>query len=215
MNERLNEILESKKVLIFDFDGTMTDTEHFNYLVHKKNWKKYGIDLTVDEYKAVMGKTVVDLKERIKDGYGDVDAHTLIDEYINGFLELTKNDSLPMYPYVQQVLKNCDGKKVYILSNQSARIINACLEKWGITNKFDKIISLIDAKDIKKIDYYRDTEKYFGAPQADCVLFEDTQKNIDDGMACGIYTVAIKHQFNNPVADLIIDVTDTGESSRE
>ena len=61
MNERLNEVLESKEVLIFDFDGTMTGTEHFNYLVHKKNWKKYGIDLTEDEYKKVMGKTVVDL----------------------------------------------------------------------------------------------------------------------------------------------------------
>ena len=210
MNERLNEVLESKEVLIFDFDGTMTGTEHFNYLVHKKNWKKYGIDLTEDEYKKVMGKTVVDLKERIKDDYGDINAQVLINEYVNGFLELTKNEDLTMYPFVQQALQNSDGKKIYILSNQSTRIIDACIEKWGIRDKFEKIISLMDLKDLKKIDYYRDTEKYFGAPQADCVLFEDTQKNIDDGMSCGIYTVAVKHQFNNPVADLIIDVTSKG-----
>lgn len=216
MDERLNEVLENKKVLIFDFDGTMTDTEKFNYLVHKKNWRKYGIDLTEDGYKEIMGKPVVDIKERVKSTYGDIDLdeRTLIDEYIDGFIELTQNEELPLFAYIQDIMQNCEDKKLYILSNQSTRIIGACLEKWGIKNKFTKIISLLKEKDIKKIDYYRDTEKFFGATQADCVLFEDTQKNIDDGMSCGIFTVGIKHQFNNPVADLIIDVTDNKNKGR-
>ena len=204
MNEKLKEILKDKKVLIFDFDGTMLGTERFNYLVHKKNWKKYGIDLTEDGYRDVMGKTVIEIKSSIETDV-DVDEQTLIDEYINGFLELTKSENLPMFDYFYDLMQSCDGKKLYILSNQSTKIIDSCLQKWGIKDKFEKVISLIDSIDVKKIDYYRNTEKYFGAPQADCVLFEDTQKNIDDGMLCGIFTVGIKHKFNNPIADFVVD----------
>ena len=47
---KLYQILQQKKTLVFDMDGTMANTEPVHFFSHKKMLEEYGANLTKEEY---------------------------------------------------------------------------------------------------------------------------------------------------------------------
>lgn len=210
MDNKLINALSKKEIFIFDFDGTIASTDKFVYGASRRVLAQDGIDFTLDDYASFFGKDAFEycniINELFKTNYTFEDfAKRFLTEYHKIEIEL---ESQP-YNYILDLIKSLPNKRKVILSNALENAISPLLEKWEILDNFENIYSCANLN-IKKSQFYADTRKYFNVEQKDCVVFEDTQRYLDEAAKLGIMTVGIEHtDRNNKIsADYIIKVNE-------
>lgn len=197
MDKNLMEMLNKKKVFIFDFDNTLADTDFLNYETMRRLLAKDNIDFTREDYGQVTGKTALEYNDIINRMYNK---NYKLEDTVKNYLEeyrIVENEveSKP-FDYVGELFDYYKDKKKVILSNMMEDIIVTLLKKWAIADNFEKIYSCVDLN-IKKNQFYKETAKYLGVEQKDCVVFEDTQRYIDQAKSLGIDTVGIEKANDN------------------
>lgn len=212
----LKDILAEKKVIILDFDGTMTDSEPVNFIVYQRMLAPLGINFTKQDFDDVLGKTIDEIAKVIFSKYEVVTEQMILDSfdtYVEIFNKVQMEMHLPMFKYVKEILKYKDIKK-YVLSNQIESIISTTLNMWGVKDEFDRILACRTLGKTKEF-VYENCEEYFGVKARECVLCEDTQKYLDHAKKCGMTTIGIKHHLNKiESADLVIN-EDQGVSIKD
>lgn len=205
----LKKILQNKKAIIMDFDGTITNTEPLNFKTWHYLLESQDIDFTENDFKDILGHSVYKILDILEKKYQNFDRNKLIDrvdDYIETFKRLQNESNLQMFDYVKEILENYNDIPKFILSNQIKVLIDNMLTKWKIEDKFIKVYSCLDEK-LKKQDFYENAEKYFGVKASDCLLCEDSQIYIDEGKKVGMTTLGIQHNLNAKLtADYIINV---------
>lgn len=202
----LDNLLQDKSTFIMDFDGTIADTEPLNFLVIKDLIAREGEVFTEDAFQKIVGKTAFEYMDTINQIYGtNIKVEDVIDDYVDLFRQKAREEALPYFPYIDKLLAQYGDREIVVVSNQFADILDTMLTRWGIRDKFKRIISCPIDK-IKKQALYDDTIKYLGVPQHNCVLFEDAQRYIDYGKGVGFVTIGVENKYNKGkiVADYII-----------
>lgn len=213
MQKELYELIKSKKVILMDFDGTITDTEPLNYMTWKEILKIFGIDFTKEDFVKIVGLPAEVIADKLGEKYGGgLSRETLvpyIPKYIEVFLDLQKKMNIQIFDYVIDLLKEFVDTPKYIVSNQIVEIINDLLDKWGVRDKFNGIISCLHLN-LKKPEIYVNTKQYFNCEPNECVLFEDAPKYLLEGKKNGMATVGIQNCYNKiEKADYIIQTNTT------
>ena len=211
MNKTLNDIIKSKKVILMDFDGTITDTEPLNYLTWVRCLEPYGIEFTKKDFEGIIGHPISEIADYFQNKYPErFDRDEFLGslpKYIEIFMEIEEEHTVPMFDYVKVLLNDFPNVPKYIVSNQTRPLIDNLLVQWGVQDKFKRVISCMDEK-LNKLDIYDQAVEYFGVPANECVLCEDMQKYLNAGKERGMATIGIQHQYNKvESADLIIDIT--------
>ena len=207
MNKSIDEIIKNKKVILMDFDGTITDTEPLNYLTWVKCLEPYGIQFTKEQFKQIVGRPISSIADYFQEQYPDSfdrdEFLSKVSDYVRIFMDIEKQVYVPMFDYVKDILAYKDKQKI-VVSNQTRPLIDNMLSKWGVQGEFTRIISCMDEK-LNKLDIYDKCQEYFGVPATDCVLCEDMQVYLDAGKAHGMATIGIQHSYNTVKnADIII-----------
>ena len=196
MEHNLKALLKDKKVFIFDFDGTLYNAHQFMYQIFKSGLKNKDIDLTFEDFCDIKDKC-----ETINDYINCINIKfntnlTLTEAYLK-YIELSSGleNLQTYYSYFDDIKNSFPQTRFIILSNQDDKVINKFLNSWKLDNKFEKVISCSKIG-LDKDFIYKNFYELFNVKASDCVVFEDTQKHIDNTSMLGFKTVAIEHKFN-------------------
>jgi len=203
------------KLLIFDLDGTLTDTaqdiaDAINYAFKPFGQKKY----SVEETKAMVGSGISKLLESLLPAIPPVIREPSAKEIvINRFLEYYSEhllDNTKTYPYVKETLSKLGNYKKAVVSNKRETLSKSILEGLGIFEFFDIVFGSDSVPEKKPSPVpILDLMKRFGIQKNEAIIIGDSNYDIEAGRAAGIRTVAVTYGFRSREilkdADFIID----------
>ncbi len=185
----------NRKFVLFDFDGVIADTENSNAAYLQKALSVYGIKLTAEDRKKLIGTknkeyvsqllsrspipvTQEELKEtRIKMG----------NTYENGDICEEKG----IRKLIDMIRKR--GMKTALVSSTSAKLIITALNRLQMMDMFDVIVCGDMYKEPKpNPEGYKRAMDYLKASPEECVVVEDSQVGILAGKQAGAYVIAYK-----------------------
>jgi putative hydrolase of the HAD superfamily len=183
-------------VVIFDFDGTILDTERPAYEAARELWADHGIALTVEEWTWRIGTSghenpFVELQERL----GRPLDPALDVRRLERKNELT--DAAPLQPGVLAWLDEAAGLgvPVGIASSSPLTWIERNLTRLGLLERFSCFACVPDLPAKPDPTSYRHAVEQLGGDPAVSVAVEDSAHGVAAATAAGLWTVAVPHDL--------------------
>lgn len=180
------------KAVLFDFDGTLADTEPIGLEHIRTVLNSYGIDIGWEELVGLVGNddrlTIPPILERagveqtLEDYLRDLDACPSI--YFDEPIE-------PMEGAVAVIdaLRERGVRCGLVSSTPGASIVMA-LNRMGLVRRFDCVVCGDMAKRLKPYpDMYLRAISFLGVEPQECIVFEDSPAGIAAAQAAGAYAV--------------------------
>ncbi|NLK85113.1 MAG: beta-phosphoglucomutase family hydrolase [Aeromonadales bacterium] len=175
------EEIKKYKGLIFDLDGTLTDSMPF----HAKAWRQvaneHGFDIDESQIYAMGGASSYDIANFYKDKGNPVgDVNSFVKRKIEIY---TANiDKVELFNHIATILKNAKSRGQKIAIGTGTRISNATyiLKAKGLDTYIDALVTADDVKEHKPdpATFLEAAKRLNLAPQ-ECVIFEDGQLGIE------------------------------------
>ncbi len=192
------------KAVIFDFDGTIVDSERIFYLSDKEILKNYGINLTYQMKKKYIGGSAYDMMKDIKERYQIEDSvETLVEKKDNNYIKVAEK-KIKIFPKMYQLLKILKQKDymLAIASGSSRIILTTLLTKLNIIDYFNIIISSNEVNKGKPApDIFIETAKRLKIPCENTVVVEDSQYGVEAAKNACMYCVAIPYIIDKPLPE--------------
>lgn len=193
------ELLNGKKAVFFDLDGTLVDSMWVWRSIDIEYLGSLGYELPEGLQSCIEGmsftETAVYFKERfkisddletIKKRWNDMayDKYTSIVKLKRG-----------VYDFLIRLKK--DGIKIGISSSNSTELIEGVLKAEGVYDLFDEITTSCEAGAGKPApDIYLLSAKKVGVNPEECLVFEDIVFGIQAGKSAGMTTVSVFDEYS-------------------
>ena len=195
--------IKNYDTLIFDFDGTLLDSEPHHKVAHSKvlsSILKKDINLTDKDFERYIGKRDIEIFEMYKQDFDvDFDSEKMINKKVETARNLLLDDKVKIFNYFFDLVKQKEDKKFYIVSNQHPNILFSVLKAKGIISYFDNVFCL-PQMDVKKDYFYKNINKYISNSKS-IVVFEDDIKVLCFLNELGYDVVAIQNKMNCTTVD--------------
>ena len=184
-------------MLIFDFDGTMLDTEWPAYRSWAEIWEEHGHELTIPDWARRIGThhtldALAELEDRVGRG---------LDPELRDRRKTRKNaltDDTPLNPGVGAWLDDAErlGVPVGIASSSPPEWIAHHLERLDLTHRIG-CIACCDGTLPTKPDpsSFRHAVAQLGGDPSQSVAVEDSEHGVNAAAAAGLFVVAVPHRL--------------------
>ena len=195
-----------KNCILFDFDGTLIDSQVLYDIAASKSLSKLNPKYTMEFCtKTFNGRGWKDVFLEIEQLEPQHNVKQALNEALIIAKELTKNQAKPLQN-AKTVLKKLqkEGKNLAICSNSSFRAITEHLALCGLEGFFAKeaIFSLESVKNSKPApDIYLKAMNHFGEKAENCLIIEDSIAGLKSAFNAGIEVLLYKggsHHKKNP-----------------
>ena len=197
--------------LVFDFDGTILDTERSVHVSWSELWAEHGIELSRDRWQSIIGT------EHGFDPWAELErlvGHPL-DPSLQERRRARRDEDLfaqTIRPGVLAWLDEADhlGVPVAIASSSPPDWVDRHLVRLGILDRFG-YLACCDGTVPSKPDptSFRLACEAIGADPSVSVAVEDSPNGIAAAVAAGLYTVAVPHPLTADLdltaADVVVD----------
>ncbi|MCO6452403.1 MAG: HAD-IA family hydrolase [Caldilineales bacterium] len=183
------------KAVIFDFDGTIIDTETPDYVSWCEVFEAYGCDLPFDIWADSIGRAVAafDIYDFLKQASGkDVDKNTVGRARFHRYLELVAEE--PIRPGVQGYLGDASrlGLRLGVSSSGSSNWVEGHLRQRQIYDHFSAISTIDHVRNGKPApDLFLRTARMMGVEPASVIAIEDSPNGVAAARNAGMFTVAV------------------------
>lgn len=204
------------KGLIFDFDGTILDTEYPEFSVWQDIFKSYNADLPLTEWAKALGTTYSEfdplhyLQLRAD---RPVNLAEICEKRAEKVLELILQQ--PLLPGVVNYLESAKefGLKVGIASSSGEEWIQSHLDRLQLTGYFGTVVTADDVNNVKpEPDLFLLALKKMGLHPDEAIVLEDSPNGITAAHRAGLRCAAIPNQISRHLdlshADIIINSLD-------
>jgi len=179
--------------LIFDCDGTLTDSMPWHFLAWQRTMSRHGIDFPESRFYELAGvptAKIIDLLGRECDVKLDVKAVTV--ERDEAF-ELLAGNVKPVKP-VLEVASRMKGRVPMAVASGSVRkSVEQQLDSLGIRNWFDAVVCAEDTKKHKpEPDVFLEAARRIGVPAVQCCVYEDGDLGIQAAQSAGMDVVDVR-----------------------
>lgn len=193
-------IVKSYSYILFDLDGTLTDSGPGIMNGFRFATKKMGKEVTDEELlRKFVGPPLKNSFGRIL-GYGPEDtdrAIKLYREYYNtmgGVLENT------VYPGIEQLLSDLsgEGRKLIVATSKNAYSTNTVLEHFGLKKYFECVATGHDTERPRKADVIRYAFEQCGITDASqAVMVGDRENDISAAKEIGIDSIGVLYGYGD------------------
>lgn len=193
----ISPLLYGKKVFVFDFDGTIADTEPLHWQAYNICLSEFNITLSDDYIRRYIGNTEINIYKMIKEDFKiEFDEADFFEKRISIYLELCKTQNLQPYEFFADLYRKYRDTRFSILSSQKTFVINKLLKQWELQSVFDKILS-VAAGDISKAEVLQNVDNFYGCLNSEIVLFEDANKYLALAKNEKIVAIGVQNQYNH------------------
>ncbi len=201
------------RAVIFDFDGTIVDTETPDYLSLAEIYEEHGCTLPLDFWALALGTSPspVDLFDSLIEQLGkSIDRDDLHHRRLKRFHELVWQEEVR--EGVMELLKEARAKglKTAVASSAERAWVEGHLRRLGILDLFDYIRTSEDVIHAKPYpDLYLSVLEGLGISSHEAIAIEDSPNGIRAAKAAGIYCVAFPNEISRKLdlsdADLLLN----------
>jgi len=203
-----------RSCLVLDFDGTILDTEHSNYLAWAELWRDHGVALDLAQWQRNIGAVdtfdpELELETRLGRPIDDVHherRRRRRDEI---------HQRLGARPGVRRWLVEADemGIPVGIASSSPLDWVEGHLDQLGLRRFFATLVCRTAEVPVKPApDTYLLACEQLEADPRRSVAVEDSPHGVASAVAAGLFTVAVPHgltdQLDFSAADVVVESLD-------
>ena len=199
------------EALLFDFDGTLIDTESAEYHAWEQTFAEYGVELTVERWSSCIG-TIGGFEplDELEQAVGTIDRDKVDRARQRLQLQLLAREALR--PGVARYLDDARrlGLKVGIASTSTDEWIVSQLTRIDHDHTFDCVVCAnLDPERAKpRPIVYVEALTQLGVAPRDAIAFEDSPNGVAAAKAAGIFTVAVPNRITATLdfreADLVL-----------
>lgn len=192
--------------IVFDLDGTLTDTEPAWDRVRRGLAAEDGVDWPPEATTAMMGMNTREWSTHLSERVGlagtpsDAARRT-----IEALRAMYADGSLEMIPGAADAVRRMAAEwPVAVASSSPAVLIDAGLAALGVADLVNVRVSTENVAHGKpEPDGYLEACRQLGADPAGCVAIEDSGSGLRSALAAGMKVVAIPPAFHPPASDLL------------
>jgi HAD superfamily hydrolase (TIGR01509 family) len=206
--------------VIFDFDGTILDSETAEFHSHRRLFEDWGTTLTEDEWCEGVGILKPDthwfdrLCQRAEDPPDFERFQDLTRQY---FRQHVPGEPMPGVSALLGALVSAGVPRAIASGAPSGWVLHG-LEQVGLSTSFDTIVTSDQVPNGKPApDVYLEAARRMGVSAARCVAIEDSGPGLASARAAGMRTVVIPHTLTrlHDLSGADIRVTSAAELSLE
>lgn len=186
------------EAVIFDMDGVITDTVPIHFKAWKKMFEKYGYYFDFQVYKEkVDGKPRLDGIASVATDAKKDELTKMADEKQRYFLDFVKKEPPEVFKDTMDLILLLKENKIKIAVASSSKNTKFILEKIGIINLFDVIVTGNDFKKGKPDpEIFLLAAKKLSVNNKNCVVIEDSIEGINAGINAGMKTIGVARHGN-------------------
>lgn len=189
------------KALIFDFDGTIFNSEITEYISWKETYESFGVELPQDLWlNSIGGIGLFDPYEKLEELVGrPLDKGTILSKRRQRDMALLAQQSV--MPGVMDYLLTAKqlGLKTAVASSSKHDWVDANLERLGIIDQFDCISCRddVDGKAKPSPAVYSAALAALNVPAEEALALEDSPNGMLAAQAAGIFCVVIPNELTS------------------
>ncbi|MER2000484.1 MAG: HAD family phosphatase [Lysinibacillus sp.] len=185
------------KAIIFDFDGTIIDTETAWYLVFKNAYKQYGIDLSLETYSHCLGTNLATFNP-----YTHLTTHHNISMDLEEFKISIQEDYAKLIekealrPGILNLLQEAKqaGFKIGLASSSHREWIDKFVNLLGLEGYFDCYCTADTVSNVKPDpELYLQALEQLGVQANEAIAIEDSPNGARAAVSAGLHTIVIKN----------------------
>ncbi len=194
-------------VVVFDMDGTLTDTEGLWDVVRRRLAATDGVPWPEGATQAMMGMSTQEWSAYLVEQVGlPGTAEQAAQRTIDTLAELYRREGVPTLPGAEAAVRRMAARWRLGLASSSPRVlIDIAIEQLGIGDVIERSLSTEEIGGAGKPapDVYLEVCRRLGAPPARSVAIEDAANGIRSAHAAGLAVVAIPPHFHPPSAEVL------------
>jgi HAD superfamily hydrolase (TIGR01509 family) len=199
--------MATMSVVVFDMDGTLTDTEALWDVVRREVAASEGLTWPEDATQAMMGMATQQWAAYMVEAVGlPGTAEQAAERIINTLAEHYRDRGVPLLPGAAAAVRRISTRWRLGLASSSPRVlIDIALEQLGILDLIEVSLSTEEIGGAGKPapDVYLEVCRRLGADPRRSVAIEDAPNGIRSAYAAGLAVVAIPPHFHPPSAEVL------------
>jgi HAD superfamily hydrolase (TIGR01509 family) len=182
--------------LIFDCDGTLTDSMPVHYISWHRVLSRRGVVFEEERFYALAGMPTDKIIALLSREQGIVlDPLALASEKEADFLEVIHLVT-PIEPVVRIVREEHRRAKLAVASGGWTRVVRRQLEQIGYLEHFDAIVCAEDtARHKPDPDVFLEAARRLGVPPERCCVYEDADLGIEAARRAGMACVDVRDWY--------------------
>jgi len=190
------ELFPETKGLIFDLDGTITDTMPIHYIAWKKTVAKYGVKLSQKTFYSLAGIPVYETVNKLNKIFSvKMDAGKVSIEKEQEY-ERNMSSAKPIEPAVRFIHKYAGKLPMSIGTGTGKIIAEKALKIIGLTSYFPVVVTSDDVKNGKpNPETFLLCAKLMNVEPSKCQVFEDSELGFQAARKAGMMMTDIKKYY--------------------
>ncbi len=179
--------------LIFDCDGTLTDSMPVHYVCWQKTMRLHGIEFSEERFYALGGMPSDKIVELLAGEAGlSLDCALVAAEKEQAFLD-TLHLLQPIAAVVEIARDNRGKRKMAVASGGFRHVIEKQLRQVGIYDWFDALVTAEDTPRHKpEPDVFLEAARRLGASPSECLVYEDSDLGIEAAQRAGMAWIDVR-----------------------